>query len=185
MPLEAAGTGPGNPGDGPAKGAARVRVRKAEARDRQNLVNIIENTSNLTLEEKDCAAELLDIYLNNPSQNDYFFIVATEGSDKPSGYVCYGKNSLTDAVYDLYWILVDEGCRRSGIGRALLYRTEAVLREEGARLLVAETSGLPAYEPARRFYIKNGFREEARVREFYKPGDDLVIYVKRLREHTI
>lgn len=155
-------------------------VRKAAARDRDALVGIIENASNLRREEKDCAVELLDIYLNNPSQKDYFFIVATDGSDKPSGYLCYGLNSLTDAVYDLYWILVDPGFRRRGIGGALLGHTEALLEKEGARMLVAETSGLPSYGPARRFYIKNGYIEEARIKGYYRPGDDLVIYVKRL-----
>lgn len=168
-----------------AKGVGGLRVREAVALDREALVNIIEQTSNINLEEKYCAVELLDIYLNNTSQNDYFFIVATDDSDRPTGYVCYGKTPLTDAVYDLYWILVDEGMRRNGIGRRLLEHTEGILKAQGARLLVAETSGLETYDPARRFYIKNGFSEEARIKEYYKPGDDLVIYVKRLQEHTI
>jgi GNAT superfamily N-acetyltransferase len=136
-------------------------------------------------EEKHCVAELLDIYWNYTCQNGYFFIAATDDSDRPSDFVRYGRIPLTDAAYDLYWIPVDEGRRRNGIGRRLLEHTEGILKAWGARLVISAPSGLEAHEPARRFYIKDGFTEEARIKEHYKPGDDLIIYVKRLQEHTI
>lgn len=156
-----------------------MRIRKLSRPDREAVVRIIEGTENLTAAERDCAAELLDIYLNNPLQNDYFFIVSTDGSGTPTGYACYGKTPLTDAVYDLYWILVDRGLRHQGIGRALLEHTEEILKRQGARMIVAETSSLPGYGAARDFYGKTGFAEEARVKDFYKPGDDLITFVKR------
>ncbi len=162
----------------------RTRIRKVSPEDRPGLVTIINETANLSGEERDCAVELLDIYLNNPLQKDYFFIAAADSSNRPAGYVCYGKTPFTDAVYDLYWILVDPGHRRSGIGRSLLEHTEEILRKQGARVLVAETSGLETYEAARGFYLGNGFIEEARIREFYKPGDDLVVYVKRIKRSS-
>lgn len=154
-------------------------VRKVSGADREALVSIISRTSNLTEEERNCAVELLEIYLNDPLQTDYFFITAADDAGSPSGYVCYGKTPLTDAVYDLYWILVDEDHRSKGIGRKLLEHTEAILAKEGARMLVAETSGLPEYESARGFYLRSGFEEEARIRNFYKPGDDMITFVKR------
>ena len=43
-----------------------------------------------------------------------------------------------------------------------------------------ETSGRPSYEGARVFYEREGYRETARVPDFYGSGDDKVIYVKRL-----
>ncbi|MBI5643661.1 MAG: GNAT family N-acetyltransferase [Deltaproteobacteria bacterium] len=155
-----------------------MEVREARASDREALNRIIENTENLTREEKDCAAELLDIYLSDSRQKDYFFIVAAE-AQAATGYVCYGRTPLTDAVYDLYWILVAGEFRSRGIGRLLLERTEDLIKKQGARMLVAETSGLPAYESAHAFYKKTGFKEEARIKEFYKPGDDLITFVKR------
>lgn len=160
-------------------GGKAAEIRRVTGRDRAVLVAIIDGTGNLTQEEKDCAIELLDIYLNNPQQKDYSFITAVDGSDCPIGYVCFGKTPLTDAVYDLYWIIVDGQKRRSGVGMALLGQTVELLQNDGARMLVAETSGLPAYDQTRVFYSKCGFVEEARIREFYKPLDDLVVYVKR------
>ena len=50
----------------------------------------------------------------------------------------------------------------------------------GARLLVIETWSRAEYEPTRRFYLARGYTEAARVGEFYAPGDDRVIYTKRL-----
>lgn len=156
-----------------------VLIREAASGDREALIEIVNKTANLTGEEKNCATELLDIYFTNPLQKDYFFLTASDASNRPVGYVCYGGRPLTDAVWDLYWILVSPGYRMKGVGRMLLERTEEVLKEKKARMLLAETSGLPSYEAARGFYLKTGFKEEARIREFYKPGDDLVVYIKR------
>ncbi|MBI5587736.1 MAG: GNAT family N-acetyltransferase [Deltaproteobacteria bacterium] len=156
-----------------------MRIRKTVSGDRQSLVQTVEETANLTGEEKKCAIELLDIYFNNPLQKDYFFMTATDASESPIGYVCYGGRPLTEAVYDLYWIVVAPEWRGKGVGKRLLERTEEALKALGGRMLLAETSGLPAYESARGFYVKTGFREEARITGFYRPGDDLVVYIKR------
>lgn len=156
-----------------------VLIRKTAERDRGALVDIIGRTANLNGEEKECAVELLEIYFNNPLQKDYFFITAADASDLPAGYACYGPRPLADAVWDLYWIVVDPGWQGRGVGRKLVRATEEMLRGLGARLLVAETSGLPEYAATRGFYSRTGFMEEARINGFYKPGDDLVLYIKR------
>ncbi len=172
----------------------KVDNRPGGSADRDPLISIIERSENLTRDEKDCATELLDVYLADPHQKEYFFLVATDATDRPIGFVCYGETSFTDAVYDLYWIVVDPEYRRRGVASSLLVRTEEILGGPGgpggpegpgglgARLLVAETSGGAGYAPARGFYLKNGFNEEARIKSFYKPGDDLVIFVKRFKE---
>ena len=48
----------------------------------------------------------------------------------------------------------------------------------GGRLSVVETSSRPDYEKARSFYLKVGYHEGARARNFYAPGDDKIIYLK-------
>lgn len=163
-----------------AEDRAGVNIRKTTGADREALLKFIERTGNLTGTEKDCAVELLDIYLGDSRQTDYSFITAIGPEGGPAGYACYGKRPLTLATYDLYWILVDPDRRRSGIGRLLLKEVEGLLRDGGAKIIVAETSGLPAYEAARRLYMESGYSEEARIRDFYKPGDDVLFYTKRL-----
>ncbi|MBI5826948.1 MAG: GNAT family N-acetyltransferase [Deltaproteobacteria bacterium] len=154
-------------------------VRNTAPSDREGILHILLKTGNLTGEEKDCAAELLDIYFSDPAQRDYLFMTALDGPHRPVGYICYGKTPLTSAAYDIYWIVVDGARRNIGVGRMLLEKAEERIRKEGAALVAAETSSLPSYEAARGFYERNGFREEARISGFYKPGDDKIIFVKR------
>jgi ribosomal protein S18 acetylase RimI-like enzyme len=54
--------------------------------------------------------------------------------------------------------------------------TEAEVQKRGGRLLVVETSGLEEYASTRAFYESVGYEKEAVIRDFYKAGDDLVIY---------
>lgn len=96
------------------------------------------------------------------------------------GYACYGPRALTDRTYDLYWIAVGPKTRRGGVGRTLLRAVEQEIRRLGGRLLIVETSGLPKYEPTRAFYIATGYLLEATLKDFYKDGDDLVIFTKKM-----
>ena len=63
----------------------------------------------------------------------------------------------------------------------LLNYVEQRLKKSGERLLLVETSGLDGFEMTRSFYVKNGYAEEARVRDYYKAGDDKVIFRKALQ----
>jgi GNAT superfamily N-acetyltransferase len=109
----------------------------------------------------------------------YHFIVARHGEDF-LGFACYGQRPLTEGTFDLYWIGVDQRQQGRGIGKALIHIVEEHVRERGGRLLIAETEGKPSFEPTRRFYLSAGYELEARIRDFYRPGEDLVIFTKRL-----
>ena len=61
---------------------------------------------------------------------------------------------------------------------------EQKLTDRGERLLLVETSGLASFERTRQFHRKCGYHEEARIRDFYKAGDDKIIYRKVLEETT-
>ncbi len=110
---------------------------------------------------------------------EYIGLVATAGTEL-LGAIAYGATPMTDGTYDLYWIACDPRRQRSGVGTTLLGAMEADLRRRGARLVRVETSGTALYRPTRAFYEHFQFRETARIPEFYRPGDDLVVYTKRL-----
>jgi len=57
---------------------------------------------------------------------------------------------------------------------------ENVLQAEGQRILLVETSGMPDFALTRRFYTKLGYEEEARVRDYFSAGDDMVLFRKVL-----
>lgn len=131
-------------------------------------------------EEVKCVDELWDEYLaQGPEQSGYNFLVEKE-DERVLGYACYGPRSLTSGTFDLYWIAVDPTIHRGGTGRKLLSASEEAIRKLGGRLIVLETSGLPTYEPTRKFYLATGYTLEATLRDFYSEGDDLVIFTKHL-----
>ena len=89
--------------------------------------------------------------------------------------------ALIEGTFDLYWIAVDKAAHGRGVGRRLMEWTEEHLRAAGARLLVVETSGTAEYTPTRRFYERLGYDGHLSVPDFYRPGDDLIVYSKHLR----
>ena len=131
-------------------------------------------------EEVDSVPEMFDEYLKYGAEGSgYHFILYREG-EQVLGYAIYGFRDLTDGVYDLYWIAVDPSARRKSVGRKLLTACEEAVREAGGRMIIAETSGTAEYASTREFYVRTGYVNEATIRDFYKPGDDLKIFVKRI-----
>ena len=62
----------------------------------------------------------------------------------------------------------------------MLKYVERALMSRGQRVLLVETSGLPSFERTREFYRKNGYDQEARIREFYNAGEDKIVFRKAL-----
>jgi D-alanine-D-alanine ligase len=150
------------------------------AKDGDQIHRISANTTVFTQEEVECVDELWEEFISQgPERSGYYFLVEKE-PERVLGYACYGPRSLTSGTYDLYWIAVDPTARRGGVGRRLLAASEDAIRTLGGRLLVLETSGLATYEPTRNFYISTGYTLEATLKDFYKVGDDLVIFTKHL-----
>ena len=149
-------------------------VTAAENSDRQAILAVTLRIENFTDEEKETVLELWDARAKG-----YEFIVARE-SDQLLGYACYAERALTDGAYDLFWIAVDPSARRMGVGVGLLRQAESDIRQRGGRLLLVETSGMDKYASTRKFYESTGYVKEAVIRDFYKTGDDLVIYSMHL-----
>jgi ribosomal protein S18 acetylase RimI-like enzyme len=147
--------------------------------DGSQICNIAARAGVFSQEEVECVAELWEEYLTQgPDLCGYNFIVYRDG-DRALGFACYGPRDLTEGVFDLYWVAVDPEARCQGVGRALLIASENAARAMGGRMLIAETSGTPHYEPTRKFYFGVGYENEATIKDFYSIGDDLVIFIKR------
>ncbi|MBI5476528.1 MAG: GNAT family N-acetyltransferase [Ignavibacteriales bacterium] len=94
------------------------------------------------------------------------------------GYYCVGPTPMTEGTFDLYWIAVKTEAHNQGYGKILISHAEGLIKLKGGRLIIAETSSRPDYENTRKFYLKTHYKEVARIKDYYKIGDDLVVYGK-------
>jgi ribosomal protein S18 acetylase RimI-like enzyme len=180
--------------------AGRIVVGPLAASHRERVAEILRSTENFREEEVDVALELFD---ESFAGEDYVFVgafsresgigngesmgpgvVPIPDSQFPIpdlvGFACYGPSMGTDRTFDLYWIAVDRAAQGTGCGTVLLSEVERRLEALHARMLVVETSSRSDYTATRGFYLRRGYVEAARVREFYAPEDDRIILTKRL-----
>ncbi|MDD8020114.1 MAG: GNAT family N-acetyltransferase [Acidobacteriota bacterium] len=150
--------------------------------DREQVVRLIKATHFFLPDEIKVAEELIDIYLNQPDQQDYFIVVVEDEAGRVVGYMTYGPTPLTEGTWDLYWIAVSPEVQGQGYGQLLVHYLENEVRKKDGRLIIIETSSQPKYLPTRKFYQKLGYAEMAHIPDFYRPGDDRVIFGKHLRE---
>jgi ribosomal protein S18 acetylase RimI-like enzyme len=155
-----------------------MELRPIAAKDRESLAELLRRIDTFSPAEVSCALELIDLALRS-NKSDYHVLVATK-ADQVVGYVCYGPTPMTEGTFDLYWIASAPEVRGQGVGGALVAAMEGDLRRRKARLIRVETSAMEAYGPTRGFYEAMKYREEARFRDFYKVGEDLIILSKRL-----
>ncbi len=130
--------------------------------------------------EVDTVTELLEGYAEGPEISGYNFLSCREAG-QIIGYACWGPRDLSGNGYDLYWICADPAVHSKGVGRALMSAVEEEIRQRNGVWLVIETSDTDHYAPARRLYERCGYTLAMLLADFYKDGDGLCTYTKRLR----
>ncbi|HEX7337274.1 MAG TPA: GNAT family N-acetyltransferase [Gemmatimonadales bacterium] len=152
------------------------QLRHLTAADRGRLEEITRAAGLFRPDEILVALEVFDEAVRNGPGNTYQ-ILGADVEGRLAGWICWGATPCTLGTFDLYWMAVDPALQGSGIGTALLVEMEHRL-DRVARLIVVETAGRDDYEPTRSFYQARGYREVARVPDFYAPGEDQVVFVK-------
>ena len=158
--------------------------------DRAQLIDILSQGAGFRSAEVACAIELLDAALapadSDPpgdvaeSDGSEARVAVADDSERVLGYACFGATPMTEAAYDLYWLVVAEDARGQGIGGKLAVAVEQELKERGAHIVRVETSSLEGQGGARRFYEKAGYRISGAIANFYREGDDLLVFAKVL-----
>ena len=158
-----------------------MKIRPITKQDRHAVLEVIHSTGMFTQEEEQVANEVIDVCLTESGQQDYVVVVIENEQGAIAGYMCYGPTPMTEGVVDLYWMAVHPGKHRQGYGQALIQWLEKAVQEKKGRLIVIETSSRDKYATTRHFDQRLGYVENARIRDFYRPGDDLLIYCKYLK----
>lgn len=156
-----------------------ITIRPIEDKDRSQLLALVRLQKNFNAQEVEVAIEVIDDTLD-PAKNDYSILVAVSEEQEVVGFICYGDIPMTERRFDLYWVAVAPALGRQGVGRLLLTRMEAELRRQGPAKVYVDTSSTPGYDRARSFYEKNGYLVACVLQDFYRDGDDRVIYLKEL-----
>ena len=168
---------------------------------REPLIDLLRATSSFREEEIDVALELFDEACEDVAHaggdadlasnatadqgGSYRHIGLFDELDHLIGYACFGATPGTDGTYDLYWIAVHPSAQGAGGGRLLLRAVEERVAAAAGRMMIVETSSRSDYEGTRRFYDRSGYREGARVRDFYAPHDDRVIFTRQFPREPV
>ena len=157
---------------------SNLHVRALRREDRAPIEALLRASANFTPDEVATALEVIDETL--AGDPEYIATVVEDESGAVAGYECHGPTPLTQGTFDLYWIAVNPGAQKRGYGRLLLRGAEEDVARRGGRLLLIETSSQESYDATIRFYKRAGYRLEARIADFYKPGDDKLIFAKNV-----
>ena len=157
-----------------------LAIRPLDRGDRDGIEATLASILAFRPEEATVALEMVDETLDPRPDTDYVWIIA-KSQGRLAGFACFGPVPLTEGTFDLYWIAVEPTMARLGVATRLDEAvTDQLLARPGARWLLAETSSTPEYEPARAFYLRQGYTLVGRLADYYRPGDDRLTFGKRL-----
>ena len=154
-------------------------VRPGTIDDRDDIVATVVAAGMFTPDDVGVVAELLAAHLGGADHDDDRCLVIERAGRAVA--VAYAEaRPAADRVWDLTMIGVRPEHQHGGDGTALIGAIEQDLARAGQRLMVVETSALAEYDGARAFYRARGYDEEARIRDYWADGDDLIVFRKRL-----
>ncbi len=160
----------------------QLSIRPAVLADCEPIRTLAVGNGMFAADDMDGFNEMMGGYLDGTLVGHAWIVAENDhGATVGSGY--YAPEPFADRMWNLYFIAVDPGRHRDGTGGVIIDWVEQTLRDLGpdvARVLIVETSSLDQYAQARSFYAKKGFDEEARIRDFYGPGDNKVVFWKSL-----
>ena len=154
-----------------------IEVRPFRHADRADVLEALRASGVFNEEELRVALEVIDAGLDTGLDGDYP-LFAADVDGRVRGYVCVGKTPLTHATWHLYWICVHPESQGLGIGQRLQVEAERFVLGRGGERILLETSSTPGYAAARAFYERAGYAVVGRVTDFYRPGDDCIMYCK-------
>jgi ribosomal protein S18 acetylase RimI-like enzyme len=154
-------------------------IRLTSQDDTTALIAVAEASGLFDPNQTDSLAQMLDKHFSDKDENQDIWL--TDDDNEPVGIAYIAPERMTEGTWNLYLIAVHPDRQKQGRGKALLNYVEQMLMERGERILLVETAGTDDFEYVREFYRKNGYEEEARIREFYTAGVDKIVFRKALK----
>ena len=116
----------------------------------------------------DRVIELLDQAARGGDREAQALIIERDGTI--AGLVLFGLVAGTRGAARLHALVLNRGVDPDDVGARLTAAAAASVASEGARLLLAELPDDPALGRVPAVLLRNGFREEARIPDFFRDG---------------
>jgi len=153
-----------------------IKIRKVIAKDLTDIKNVLDSSE---LFPSDYLDDMIADYFTNPNTEDIWFVAIDEkGISIGFGYCIPEK--LTEGTYNLLAIAVNKELQSKGIGHQMMLFIEQLLKDQKGRILIVETSSDNHYASTRNFYLKQNYQVVATIKDFWKDGEDKVIFWKKL-----
>jgi ribosomal protein S18 acetylase RimI-like enzyme len=163
-------------------------IRLSKQSDKDAMIAVAEASGLFETDQTDELAQMLDAHFSNEGdggESSDVWVVDEDDSDNNNnrivGLAYIAPERMTQGTWNLYLIAVHPDSQKQGRGTALLHYVENMLAKKGERILLVETSGLDDFAYVRAFYKKNGYDQEACIREFYTAGEDKIVFRKSLQ----
>lgn len=156
-----------------------LMIRPATAYDVSAITEIAVDSTLFTADDVETVSTMMTEYFGRRTPHSDRCVVADTGAG-PQAVAYFQPAEATDRTWYLTMIAVRRCRQRTGLGAALMQHVEGTLRRGGERLMLVETSGTTTFDGTRAFYRRLGYAEEARVRDYYADGDDMVVLRKAL-----
>jgi len=124
--------------------------------------------------------EVFKDYFKSAYEEEGHRCFTADGPAGPTGFVYVAPDEMTVGAWELWWIVVGKPYHGKGLGGELLRFAEQYVRSHGARVMTLDTSSTPDYLPTHKFYEKYGYKLVGTLPEYYRDGDDKVIFWKRI-----
>ncbi|MBX2797789.1 MAG: GNAT family N-acetyltransferase [Myxococcales bacterium] len=158
-------------------------IRPATLDDVGAIRRLAVDTQMFTEQDAGFVDEMVPAAVDGSAPEDHW-IVYEMADGRVDGAAYVAPQPFSDRLWNVFFIAVAPRCQGQGVGGALMRHIEQMLRERGpqvARVILVETSSTDQYARTREFYPKQGYVEEARIREYFGPGDDKVVFWKALQ----
>ena len=151
-----------------------TEIRLATKDDLPALEQVLKQTD---LFPPDMLEDMMSPFLEGKSDS-FWMTCLHDGS--VSGFTFTAPEDLTDGTWNMLAIAVLPSLQTLGLGRELIRHTEKHLRALKQRLIIADTSGTSAFAGTRQFYDSVGYREVARIPDFWAEGDNKIVFARKL-----
>ncbi|MEO1543501.1 MAG: GNAT family N-acetyltransferase [Pseudomonadota bacterium] len=152
-----------------------MKIRPTKTENLTALKSVLDCTE---LFPSEMLPDMVSGFLSCEGSEDVWLTCEMDG--QAIGFCYAAPEELIDGTWNMLAIAVLPSMQGRGVGGTVVEKLEALLKERGHRVLIADTSGTDGFEKTRNFYRKRDYSEEARIRDFWASGDDEVVFWKAL-----